>query len=166
MEITKEAYSEVYAILNLMSWNSINKIPEEIWENIENKRDKENIIEINNIEEYQVSEQANKLLAVLYKNYFATDEEKEIIKAKEKILYQKEQEELREKFNPDSIFKNEEAKIENVENSVAMVECEESIFTKIKNWFKRFIEYVGIMCKGRYYILPYFFHISRILHKI
>ena len=86
MEITKQAYSEVYAIINLMSWNLIAKIPKKILENIENKRDKEQVIEIDNIEEYQPSEQANKLLAVLYKNYFATDEEKEVIQAKEKIL--------------------------------------------------------------------------------
>jgi len=137
MEITKEAYSEVYAILNLMSWNLINKIPEKIWENIENKRDKDKVIEINNIEEYQASEQANKLLAVLYKDYFATDEEKEVIQAKEKILEQKEQEELYEKYNPDNIFKNKVSKVETIENSVAMVEYKESIFTKIKKWFKR-----------------------------
>ena len=137
MEITKEAYSEVYAILNLMSWNLIKKIPENIWENIEKKRDKEQVIEIDNIKEYQVSEQANKLLAVLYKNYFANDEEKEVIQAKEKILYQKEQDELHEKYNPDNLFKNKRTKVETVENSVAMVEYKESIFTKIKNWFKR-----------------------------
>lgn len=137
MEITKQAYSEVYAIINLMSWNLFTKIPEKILENIENKRDKEQEIEINNIEEYHPSEQANKLLAVLYKNYFATDEEKKVIQAKEKILYQKEQEELHEKYNPDNLFKNKETKIETVENSVAMVEYNETIFTKIKNWFKR-----------------------------
>lgn len=137
MEITKEAYSEVYAILNLMSWSSINKIPEKIWENIENKRDKDRVIEINNIEEYQTSEQANKLLAVLYKDYFATDEEKKVIQAKEKILEKKEQEELYKKFNPDNLFKNKASKVETVENSVAMVEYKESIFTKLKNWFKR-----------------------------
>ena len=137
MEITKEAYSEVYAILNLMSWDLIKKIPENIWENIEKKRDKEQVIEIDNIKEYQVSEQANKLLAVLYKNYFANDEEKEVIRAKEKILYQKEQDELHEKYNPDNLFKNKRTKVETVENSVAMVEYKESIFTKIKNWFKR-----------------------------
>lgn len=137
MEITKEAYSEVYAILNLMSWSSISKIPEKIWENIDNKRDKDKIIEINNIENYQASEQANKLLAVLYRDYFATDEEKEVIKAKEKILEQKEQEELYEKYNPDNLFKNKVSKVETVENSVAMVEYKESFFNKIKNWFKR-----------------------------
>lgn len=137
MEITKEAYSEVYAILNLMSWNSISKIPEKIWENIDNKRDKDKIIEINNIEDYQASEQANKLLAVLYRDYFATDEEKEVIKAKEKILEQKEQEELYEKYNPDNLFNNKVSKFETVENSVAMVEYKESIMIKIKNWFKQ-----------------------------
>jgi len=137
MEITKEAYSEVYAILNLMSWNLIKKIPENIWENIESKRDKQKVIEIDNIENYQASEQANKLLAVLYKNYFATDEEKEVIQAKEKILYEKEQEELHEKYNPDNLFKNKVTKVEPIENSVAIVEYKKSIFTKIKNWFKR-----------------------------
>lgn len=137
MEITKEAYSEVYAILNLMSWSSISKIPEKIWENIDNKRDKDKIIEINNIEEYQASEQANKLLAVLYKDYFATDEEKKVIQAKEKILEQKEQEELYKKYNPDNLFKNRVSKVETVEKSVAMVEYKESFLNKIKNWFKR-----------------------------
>jgi len=121
----------------LMSWNLINKIPEKIWENIENKRDKDKVIEINNIEEYQASEQANKLLAVLYKDYFATDEEKEVIQAKEKILEEKEKKELYEKYNPDNIFKNKVSKVETIENSVAMVEYKESIFTKIKKWFKR-----------------------------
>lgn len=137
MEISKQAYSEVYAIINLMSWNLITKIPEKILENIENKRDKEQVIEIDNIEEYQPSEQANKLLAVLYKNYFATNEEKEVIQAKEKMVYQREQEKLHEKYNPDNLFKNRETKVETAENTVSMVEYKESILTKIKNWIKR-----------------------------
>ena len=35
MEITKQAYSEVYAIINLLSWNLFSKIPDKILENIE-----------------------------------------------------------------------------------------------------------------------------------
>lgn len=142
MEITKEAYSEVYAILNLMSWNSINKIPEKVWKNIENKRDKEQVIEINNIEEYTVSEQANKLLAVLYKNYFATEEEKNVIQAKEKSIYEKRQKELCEQYNQDNLFKKKEIKQENtsVEN-LSIVEYKESLFirfiNKIKNFFNK-----------------------------
>lgn len=137
MAITKQTYSEVYAILHLMSWNLLNKIPDKILENIDNKRDKEQVIEIDSIKDYQFSEEANKLLAVIYKNYFANEEEQKVIEAKEKILYQKEQEELYKKYNPDNLFKNKVSKVETVENSVAMVEYKESIFTKIINWFKR-----------------------------
>lgn len=106
MEITKEVYSEVYAILNLMSFDMINKIPEKIWQNIEEKRDKGNPVKITDMGKYQVSEEANKILAVLYKNYFATEEEKKIIEAKEKSLYEKEQEELRRKYSVNDLFKN------------------------------------------------------------
>ena len=135
MEITKEAYSEVYAILNLMSWDLIKKIPENIWENIEKKRNKEQVTEINNIKEYQASEPANKLLAVLYKNYFANDEEKEAIQAKEKILYERQQEELLEKYNPDNLFKNKEIKTK-TEDIVSVVPYKKTFFTRIRNWFK------------------------------
>ena len=140
MEITKHAYSEVYAILNLLSWNLINKIPENIWKNIEDKRDKENVVEIYDIKEYHASEQASKLLAVLYKNYFATDEEKNIIIAKEKILFQRKQEELQKKYNSDDMFKNKDNKLESIkvtENKTNITEYKESIFTKTKNWIKR-----------------------------
>ena len=122
MEITKEAYSEVYAILNLMSWDLIKKIPENIWENIEKKRNKEQVTEINNIK-------------VLYKNYFANDEEKEAIQAKEKILYERQQEELREKYNPDNLFKNKEIKTK-TEDIVSVVPYKKTFFTRIRNWFK------------------------------
>ena len=76
-----------------------------ILNNINNKRDKENTIEIEDLKNYEFSEEANKILAVLYKNYFATAEERKVIQAKEKILYAKKQEKLREKYNPDNLFK-------------------------------------------------------------
>ena len=66
--------------------------------------------------------------------YLATETEKELLKEaleeNDKIY----QAELREKYNPDTLFKN---KVETLENSIAMVEHKKSIFTKIKNWFKR-----------------------------
>lgn len=84
--ISKQAYSEVYAIINLMSDELKNKISKDILKNIDMKRDKSNIVVIDDIEDYKPSEQANKLLAVLYKNFFANDEEKKIILAKEKAI--------------------------------------------------------------------------------
>ncbi len=104
--ITKQAYSEVYAIISMMSETLRNKIPQNVLNGIDNNRDKENYIKVNNIKQLNISKQAEELLAVLYKNYLATDEEKKIIKAKEMILFERKQKELRKKYNPDSIFKS------------------------------------------------------------
>lgn len=104
--ITKQAYSEVYTVLNMMSEALRNKIPQNVLNGIANKRDKQNIIRVKNIKQLNISEQAEEVLAVLYKNYLASNEEKKIIKAKERILFERKQEELRKKYNPDNIFKN------------------------------------------------------------
>lgn len=104
--ITKQAYSEVYTVLNMMSETLRNKISQNVLNGIDNKRDKQNIIKVNNIKQLNISKQAEEVLAVLYRNYLATDDEKKIIKAKERILFEKKQEELRKKYNTDNIFKN------------------------------------------------------------
>ena len=104
--ITKQAYSEVYTVLNMMSEALKNKIPQNVLNGIDNKRDKQNIIKVNNIKQLNISEQAEEVLAVLYKNYLASDDEKKIIKAKERILFERKQNELRKKYNPNNIFKN------------------------------------------------------------
>jgi len=70
---------------------------------------------------------------------------------KEKIIAKEEYDRLQlekiniEKYNPDNLFKNKETKVETIENSVAIVEYKESIFTKIKNWFKRTFEQINII---------------------
>lgn len=136
METTKQqAYSEVYAIINLMSWTLVNKIPNKILKNIEDKRDKNYFVEIDDIDEYKPSEQANRILAVLYKNYFASEQEKKVIQAKEKRLYEQAQKELNKKFNQESLFNNKKKSI-NVEHRYSneiMMKCKESIFTKLIN---------------------------------
>ena len=66
--------------------------------------------------------------------YLTNEKEKELLKdalEENDKIYQKE---LREKYNPDAVFKS---KVETVENPISMVEYKESILTKIKNWFKR-----------------------------
>ena len=41
------------------------------------------------------------------------------------------------KYNPDNLLKNKEIKVKTAECFISMVEHKESIFCKIKNWFKR-----------------------------
>ena len=104
--ITKQAYSEVYTVLSMMSETLKSRIPQNVLIGIDNKRDKQNTIKFNNLKQLNISKQAEEVLAVLYKNYLATDDEKNIIKAKERILFERKQDELRKKYNPNNIFKN------------------------------------------------------------
>lgn len=135
------AYSEVYAILNLMNPKYINKIPNRLKTIIKEEMDKEYKPEIKfdiPLTEQKLNKKTFTILAMLNLNYWCETQEhkNELIKLyaqNDKIK----EEELREKYNPDNIFKSRETKIETVENSVSMVEYKESIFTRIKNWFKR-----------------------------
>lgn len=67
----------------------------------------------------------------------------ELIELDKKELLEYEQK-LREKYNPDNLFKNKEEKTISIQNKAissekAMVEYKESVFTRIKNWFNRLL---------------------------
>lgn len=135
------AYSEVYAILNLMNAEYIDKIPNRLKSIIEDEMDREYKPEIKYnipLEEQNLNKKTFTILAMLNLNYWCkTQEHKdELIKLYAENNKIKEKE-IREKYNPDNLFENKVSKVETVENSVAMVEYKESILTKIKNWFKR-----------------------------
>ena len=118
----------------------IKKLPNKLLEVINLKADSKYLIDVDtnkSINEQNISNKTKIILAVLTYNYWSNEKQKDIIRKK---LYDNEeiyQSKLAEKYNPDNLFKNKETKVETIENLVAMVEYKESIFTKIKNWFKR-----------------------------
>lgn len=136
---TKKVYSEVYAFLNIVSEEDRNKIPKKLKEMIEEEREKEYTpaytFEIP-IEEQEISDEAIAMIALLHLNYWCKDEnEKERLNAIFDENEKKYQEELREKYNPDNLFKNKKYREEQT-NNVAMVKYKETIFSKLKEWFR------------------------------
>jgi len=142
MENIKCAYSEVYEIINLMSYDLRSKIPSKFINLIMAQKDEKYIPKIARdipLEEQNLREETISILAYLKLNCFCDNEEK---KQFVKMLNENErkyQEELKEKYNPDTLFVNKVSKVETIEKSVAMVEYKELFFIKIKNWFKRTI---------------------------
>ena len=141
---TKKVYSEVYAFLNIVSEEDRNKIPKKLKEMIEEEREKEYTpsytFEIP-VEEQEISDEAIAMIALLHLNYWCEDEnEKERLNEIFNENEKKYQDELREKYNPDNLFKNKKYKEEQLSeeqtNSVAMVEYKETIFRKLKEWFR------------------------------
>lgn len=136
----KIAYSEVLEILKYISKEEFNKVPEDMLEMFKANASNNNEFVYNprkTLQEQNVSETARTIIAILFRDYWATENQKEKISKKQDYDREKIKE---EKYNTNNIFqKHNTQQTENcIKNEVAMVEYKESIFTKIKNWFKHF----------------------------
>lgn len=138
-EKTKRIYSEVYELLNLFGDEYINKVPTNLWNMLKEQRDDTYSPQyIKNIPLYKqnIRKETIAILALLHLNYWCKDEKeklelKQILKNNE----DKYQQQLRERYNPDNIFKkdnpdkNTEEKI--VQSNRAIILYKESMLRKI-----------------------------------
>lgn len=104
------AYAELLEILSLMEEEYINRIPKKLLNIFETYKYSEYSNHIDAeipLEEQNVSEKTSALLAMLMLNYWCdSDEQKQALKNTFEENERKYQEELKEKYNPDNIFKN------------------------------------------------------------
>ena len=77
------------------------------------------------------------IIAMLYRNYWCTPEEKEQFESIMKQNYEKEQEALREKYNPDNIFKEKKDVVIEETNTMEMTIYKESIFKRFINRIRK-----------------------------
>lgn len=149
MEEEKVSYAEVDEILNYIDEEYVKRIPEKVRDFFKEERDENYKLEVDinrPLEEQNLKRKTMVILAILNMNYWCDKEEekKEIIESlnKNEEIYQKE---IREKYNPDNIFKNkdnQEDDITNVDENTQLVEYEKNgiiqrILNKIKNFFRR-----------------------------
>lgn len=131
---TKEIYSEVYEILILLGDRFIDRLPNKLFDLIK----KEKLDSYNPqydlnlpLEGQKIKEETIDMIALFYLNYWCESEEEK--KELNEIFQQNEekyQKELKEKYNPDNLFKNKQ--IEKQENQeVSIIEYKKSIFRRI-----------------------------------
>lgn len=143
---TRQAYSEIYEFLGLLSDEQRNKIPQKLREFFKEERDTNYIKGINPtepIKNQNLKEETLGIIALLNLQYWCEDEnEKQRLKevyARNEQVYQ---EMLQVAFNPNDIFKKKTQPIENeqVENTQMVVYKEsfiKRIIGKIKKIFFR-----------------------------
>ena len=137
--LDKKAYTEVFYIINEMSEELRSKIPSEVIKNIENKMDRNYDFSIeDDIENAELLEDTEKILSVLYTDYFATDEEREVIKNKEKMLKEKHKIDLPEVKIYEIFPKNKEIKIEEEKTNLLTETPKEKWYTRLINVFRKF----------------------------
>ena len=147
------AYKEVYVILNNMSEEEVSMIPQDFMELIKENMDDEYEFEIYDdipFEEQTILHETKAILAYIFMNFWGTEEQKAKIKAKfeQDII---DEENAKGKYNPDELFKNKKAPIQ--ENYVEEIKKEEInkntqlIEYKEKNFFTKIIDSIKKLFK-------------------
>ena len=137
----KEAFTEVNEIIKMMPDELINKIPSKFRKMLEEERDEEynpNIQEP--LEKQKLKNETIIILGLIYRDFLCSPDEKRRLQEKDAMELQKMQkaieEEIREKYNPDDIFKNKnenKSEDQNFEETAITVVQEEKWYKKIFN---------------------------------
>ena len=126
------AYAEVLEILKYISIEDYNKIPKSKIELFNMNANRDYVFDYNpnkTLDEQNVSKIAKSIIAILFRDYWATDIQREKIIAKQNYDRQKLEEENRKKYNPDDLFKEKIREVQK-EKTTAITEFKESNFFK------------------------------------
>jgi len=142
MEINKyaKAYTEVLEIIKYFPEQEYKKIPKEKIECYKKNMDKDYKFTINpevDLAEQNVSKEASAIIITLFRDYFATEEQKEQLKELIRLNKTKLEKEKREKYNPDNLFENNLKK-----DDEKIIANNLPIEVKKDNFFKRLINYI------------------------
>ena len=102
-------YSEVIAILDQVREEDYNKIPKDIIETIKMNANPSYTFKYTpskTLDEQNVSKEAKTIIALLFRDYWATPTQKEMILAKEKRDRFIEEQEKQKKYSSNNIFNN------------------------------------------------------------
>ena len=135
-----KAYTEVLEILKYFPEEEYKKIPIEKINFYKSNMDKEYKFTINpeiDLANQNISKEANAIIVSLYRDYYATEEQKVKINEILDLNQKKEELEKRKKYNPDDIFRNNQQlnrDIENLDTTTQLVKYKENFFVKFKNF--------------------------------
>lgn len=144
--IDAKVFSEVYVILNQLEEKSLKKIPEKVFNQIkENAKFDVDYIDKNvPLEEVNLMSETKEFLAIISYYYFCDEEERqkwdEILNENER----KYQETLKQKYNPEEIFKVKQENINKEEKNVELdlVEYKEKFIVRLINKIKQFFKII------------------------
>lgn len=102
-----KAYVEVLEILKYIPWEEYNKIPSEIIENMQKNKDNDYkyiVTDFDNFQEQKMLKETETILAVMFEDYWATEEERLNIRKKDQYELNILEEKKREIYNPKDLF--------------------------------------------------------------
>lgn len=141
-----KALKEVYVILE----NSEEEIKQKVPDNFKNfimknmQEEYNPSINFNNETwEEDIMEETQQILAIIYRDYLVSKEEREELLKEEAEEEKRIEQELREKYNPDNIFKKSTVIKEEIKKETSLIIREECV------WYKRIINKILSFFKGK-----------------
>lgn len=132
-----KAYKEVHEILKKLPKEEIEKIPKEIRSTIENFMDNNHNYQFQedlDFKEQPILEETKALLAVLYRDYWATDLEKQKIIEMQNNDIQKEEEIKKKLYNYENLFQKQK--------NILSHDEDKKIATYKESWYSKFINFI------------------------
>ena len=141
-----EASAEINEILKYMPKEEVEKIPSKLREFFKEVASKDYVTNINPdlpLDKQQIKEKTKDIIALIYRNYWCSEEERKELDQKLIENDKKFEEELREKYNPDNIFKNNVTTTKKEESEVKEEKIEQSLVPQeTGKWYQRFLDMV------------------------
>ena len=144
-----KACTEVLEILSHFSEEDFSKIPTDKIEFFEKNKDEDYEYKIDpdiDLSKQYISDEANAIIVGLYKEYFATEHQRNVLDDILKHNQVLADRESRMKYNPDNVFESKQEQSlesivekEEVSSNVQLVEYKESFLTKVKNFILRLL---------------------------
>ena len=138
-----KAYKQVIEILKYAPQEIVDKIPQKMIKTFKTNMDDKYDFKIDiskSFEEQDVLEETKAILANIFRDYWATPEQKERILEKEKNDREIEENLKREKYNPDDLFKKKQKVIqqnEEIQSNFSVEIKKEKFYKKIINFMKK-----------------------------
>ena len=138
-----KAYKQVIEILKYAPQEIVDKIPKKMIKTFKTNMDDKYDFKIDiskSFEEQDVLEETKAILANIFRDYWATPEQKERILEKEKNDREIEENLKREKYNPDDLFKKKQKVIqqnEEIQSNFPVEIKKEKFYKKIINFMKK-----------------------------
>ena len=136
--VYSQAFTEVLEVLKNSEKSIISKIPANFIDFLNKYKDKNYMVEIDFSDENwddKVKKETQALLALIYRDYIVSQKDRERLLIEEREEQKRIENEIREKYNLDNLFK--ERVDNNTNNNVEIVKYKESILKKFKNKLKR-----------------------------
>ena len=136
-----EASAEINEILGYLPTEYVEKIPAKLREFFNKVKKEDYVSKIDpykQLDEQDLKPKTKTLLTVIYRNYWCNEEERAEL---DKILIEndkKYEEELRERYNPDNIFKKKEI----VEEKVETIQANLPVEIKKETFFKKLVKFI------------------------